>query len=128
MKDFQKWHEKKITLHEKNTSQVFFREREIWWCALGANIGFEQDGKGELFRRPILVLKKFNQHVFLALPLTTKDKQGKYYIDCDVGDSIARKVIISQIRLVDSKRLLDKMVTLREDEFMKIRKTVKDML
>ncbi len=128
MKDFQKWHYKKPILQERNISEVFFHEREIWWCALGVNIGFEQDGKGEEFRRPILILKKFNQYVFLAIPLTTKNKEGKYYVDCDLGDSVTRKVIISQLRLIDSKRLIDKMSTLKKVEFEKIRKAVKDML
>jgi hypothetical protein len=31
----------------------YFREKEIWWACLGANIGFEQNGKNENFERPI---------------------------------------------------------------------------
>ncbi len=56
-KDFEAWHKKKVGIHKKPKT-VFFHEREIWWCALGANVGNEQDGKGALFTRPVLILKK----------------------------------------------------------------------
>ena len=41
----------------------------------GKNIGFEQNGKGSNFVRPILVLRKFNSSIFWGLPLTTIKKQ-----------------------------------------------------
>ncbi len=53
-KDFQKWHGLKKELHEQ-AGVALFQEREIWWCSLGANIGFEQDGGGEHFEQPVLV-------------------------------------------------------------------------
>ena len=56
-KDFKKWHTQKSDLHE-NKTRVFFHEREIWFTSLGANIGFEQDGRGDDFLRPIVILKK----------------------------------------------------------------------
>ena len=57
---------------------------------MGANIGWEQDGKGDFFARPVLILRKFvipNKKnpanplasLFLAVPLTTKDKKGFFY-------------------------------------------------
>ena len=101
-KDFNKWHDKKANLHDRG-SRVFFHEREVWWCSLGLNIGFEQDGKGFDFARPVLIIKGFNKEVFLSVPLTTKNKKGKYYADINLGDKVARKIILSQIRLVDSK-------------------------
>ena len=75
-KDFKKWHEKKAAIHTEG-QRVFFHEREVWWCSLGANIGFEQDGKGEKFARPVLVFKKFNKEVFRAIPLTLQTKKKK---------------------------------------------------
>ena len=128
-KDFKKWHTKKEFLHnEKDISNIFFKEREVWWVALGANIGFEQDGKGEEFRRPVLILKKFNQFVLLTVPLTTKIKKNKYYVPLDIGDGTPRMAIISQIRLIDTKRLIDKLATLEEDSFTKIKNAIKAML
>ena len=60
-KEYGEWHKKKKALNEReDIDNIFFREKEVWWTALGVNIGFEQDGKGEEFRRPVLILKKFN--------------------------------------------------------------------
>jgi mRNA interferase MazF len=74
-KDFRGWCEKKEILHGKDEDLVpYFNERELWWCALGVNIGFEQDGKNEHFERPVLVLRKFNKHLLLVLPQTSKAK------------------------------------------------------
>ena len=44
-KDFKKWHKIKENIHEKAGSALF-QERELWWCSLGVNVGFEQDGTG----------------------------------------------------------------------------------
>ena len=44
MKDFQNWHSLKTKLESLEKDELF-REREIWWCSIGENIGFEQDGK-----------------------------------------------------------------------------------
>ncbi len=58
-KDFRRWTTKKEVLNDTEGTALF-HEREVWWCALGANIGFEQDGGQEDFERPVVVLKKFN--------------------------------------------------------------------
>lgn len=130
-KDYGEWHKKKKILNEReDIDNIFFREKEVWWTALGVNIGFEQDGKGEEFRRPVLILKKFNKYVVLVVPLTTKlKKDNKYYIPCSiVDDNIARMVIISQVRLIDTKRLIDKLGVADEDSFIKIKNAIKAML
>jgi hypothetical protein len=42
-KDFDEWNKIKKSAHARtDIDSVFFREQEIWWCMLGANIGFEQ--------------------------------------------------------------------------------------
>ena len=106
MKNFQKWHHLKSDLHKENRV-VYFREKQIWWCSLGVNIGYEQDGKNKYFLRPILVLKKFNPEILWALPITSSDKKGKYYYQYKYkGKKFS--VILSQIRLISSKRLLRK--------------------
>lgn len=122
-KDFQEWHQVKYAIHNAKERR-FYHEREVWWCSIGANIGFEQDGKGADFVRPVLILKGFSKEVFLCVPLTTKLKTGKYYHDISLGDDILRKVILSQIRLVDSKRLQEKVVTISETEFLEIKQAV----
>ena len=46
---------------------------------MGKNIGFEQDGKGENFVRPVVIIKGFNKNMFFGIPLSTKMKEGKFY-------------------------------------------------
>lgn len=123
-KDFQKWHQRKTVIENKAESRVFFHEREIWWCSIGLNVGFEQDGRGEKFARPVLVFKKFNKEVFWALPLSTKIKTGRFYAPVDLGDGMARVAIISQIRLIDAKRLIVKAGSITESNYAEIQKAV----
>jgi mRNA interferase MazF len=74
LKEFDNWNEQKKCLH-KIEQLPMFSEREVWWCSLGVNVGDEQDGKGENFTRPVLVLKKFNRNLFVGVPMSTKIKE-----------------------------------------------------
>lgn len=122
-KDFQKWHTQKEGI-DINGDRPFFHEREVWWCSVGLNVGFEQDGKGEHFSRPVLVFKKFNKEVFWALPLSTKIKVSKFYYPVDLNDRVNRVAILSQIRLIDAKRLIHKVGVASEQNYTEIQKAV----
>lgn len=122
-KDFKKWHDKKMQVDDI-AKRPFFHEREVWWCSLGINVGFEQDGKGERFARPVLVFKKFNNEVFWAVPLSAKIKKGQFYAPIELGDDLPRVVIISQLRLIDARRLMDKIGTISADNYRLIQKAV----
>lgn len=63
LRNFWSWLSLKIHLHSSQEQPVYFREREIWWCSVGINIGDEEDGKNNLFERPVLILKKFNERI-----------------------------------------------------------------
>ena len=84
------------------------------------NIGFEQDGKGFNFARPVLIFKKFNNETFWAIPLTTKIKIGKYWFSVDLEDGIKRTAVLSQVRLADAKRLYQKIGVLGEGQYQKL--------
>ena len=128
-KEFTNWHTKKKKLNDRDDlGDVYFREKEIWWAALGANIGYEQDGKGEEFRRPVLIVKKFNQYVVLVVPLSTRIKENKYYVPIVLGDGISRMAIISQLRLIDTRRFIDKIGALDENSFTQLKNAIKAML
>jgi mRNA interferase MazF len=66
MKNFDAWNGlKKIQDAKDRLAQpIFCRERDISWISLGLNIGDEEDGKGDFFERPVLVVKKFNNNLF----------------------------------------------------------------
>ena len=102
-KDFDGWNTEKKKLEHDASDTLVFHEREIWWCSIGMNLGDEQDGKNELFERPILVLRKFNNKVAWVLPMSTKPKEGIYYHNLEHEGKIF-SVILSQLRLVSVKR------------------------
>ncbi len=74
-KNFDKWSvlKKHINTFEKVPT---IKERDIWWCSLGVNIGNEMDGKNELFHRPVIILKKLSHDLCLVAPITSKLKNG----------------------------------------------------
>ena len=78
MKNYLGWHKKKDEL-EARSIVPNFREGDIWWCSLGLNLGYEEDGKNENFERPVVVIKKFNKDIFIGLPLSSVVKIGPYY-------------------------------------------------
>ena len=123
-KDFDNWNIKKKKISQRE-EEILFHEREVWWCALGVNIGFEQDGKNDNFERPVLVMKKFNRDVLLVLPLTRSNKSNKYYYRLKQGKERDSVVILSQIRLISSKRLLRKMRMIAQSEFNEINEKIK---
>jgi mRNA interferase MazF len=69
-KDFDLWNNDKKKIDQTNRI-FYFNEREVWWCSLGVNVGFEVDGKNQNFVRPILVLKTFGNKTCWVLPMTS---------------------------------------------------------
>ncbi len=128
IKDFKKWHDKKGFLHHEKI-RPFFHEQEIWFCTLGLNVGFEQDGSGKEFLRPVIIIKKFNNEVFWGLPLTKTEKSGKYYYQFSIqGKNEISTVVLSQIRLIDAKRLQYKIGDLDEKDFLELKKHLIEFL
>ena len=131
-KDSKKWHAYKEHIHTA-VARPFFHEREIWFCALGANVGFEQDGSGEDFIRPIIILKKFNKEIFLGIPLTKAKKKvhktaEPYYYIFSFIDGVKSAAILSQIRLIDAKRLVRHIGTISETDFKDLTKKLKALI
>lgn len=101
-KDFDTWNTLKKQIDTMD-SKHFIHEREVWWCSIGLNVGKEQDGKHSVFERPVVVLKKFNRHMVLAVPLTTKVKENRYYFVYRRNGNV-EAALISQIRLLSTNR------------------------
>lgn len=114
-KDFDNWNKEKQIIN-KNERQFYFATREIWWCALGINVGAEIDGKNNKFERPILIMKYINQDMILILPLSTKGYISRTQIRIRT-EKILSFVKISQLRVISTKRLLRKLDILPEDQF-----------
>jgi mRNA interferase MazF len=110
---FVDWTKKKIRHHsDRKSKNFYFREKEIWWAALGQNIGYEANGKHELFERPVLILKKYSGGMCFVLPCTTKIKTpNPWYQYSLVIDGTPSAVNLSQGRSISTKRLLRKIET-----------------
>ncbi|MEK7515358.1 MAG: type II toxin-antitoxin system PemK/MazF family toxin, partial [Patescibacteria group bacterium] len=100
LKNFSKWFALKKSVHEADGTALF-HEREIWWCILGVNVGFEIDGSGSGFARPVVIIKKFNLDTCIVMPLTGKVKKGKYYFHVGIVDGREASAVLSQLRLID---------------------------
>jgi mRNA interferase MazF len=101
---------------------LFFYQAEIWWVNLGLNIGYEMNGKGDEYMRPVIIFKKYNEYSFLALPLSTSRKTNKYRISVGVVDGKEAHGSLSQLRNIDSKRLINKVGYVEETLFNEIKK------
>lgn len=125
-KRFDEWNDRKKKLHQ-DVQRPYFHEREIWFCSLGVNVGFEQDGASGTFMRPILVFKRFNKQVFWGIPLTRTSKRGEHYFPFIMkgGSSTA---ILSQLRLIDAYRLSYKVGTMTVSDFSKLNKKLRALL
>ena len=108
-KEFDDWNIiKKNTDAEEVGIERFFHYRDVWWCKFGKNIGFEEDGKGKDFLRPILVLRVLGKNTLLVVPLTTSSEEHFFRVDVGIVDGKPAKAIISQIRVIDARRLQER--------------------
>ena len=100
-KAFDSWNKvKKLTDSQK---RPLVKIGEVYWCRVGENVGFEENGKGECFRRPVLVLAKFSREVVFGVPLTSKAKQGSWYVNY-MHKGVPVAGIINQSRAIDVRR------------------------
>lgn len=125
-KDFDSWCVRKKEINEVQPN--FYKEREIRWCSLGINIGSEQDGTSKSYRRPVLVIKGFSRNVCLILPLTTSISKNPYYFPIGKIEGKESSVILSQIRLIDTKRLHDSLGYVNKLKFEEIKKAFKKLI
>ena len=126
IKDFETWNPLKQKLHKRQTIP-FFREREIWWCSIGVNIGCEEDGKNSDCNRPVVILRKFSKSHFYAIPLTKKSKTKNPYYFKVTFQGKESSALTSQVRAYDAKRLGIRMGRLSNKQFRLLREEVKNM-
>lgn len=119
IKRFLEWIKLKERLHESEAKIPLFKEGEVWWCAIGENVGIEMNGKSDKFSRPIHIFKKLSQDGFLGVPLSTKIKEGTWYIPI-VHKNTNCVAVLSQIKIMSSKRLFEKYGELDEKDANKI--------
>lgn len=124
-KDFDGWHEIKRKTHKE--APRFYTVREIWWVRCGVNIGTEQDGKGAWYVRPCVIVRSFGPDACLVVPLTTSVRAHPLRVFVGSVDGQNARANISQIRVVDTRRLEQKIGFLDDGVFMKLRKNIRNL-
>ena len=118
-KRFPEWIRLKEKLH--NIGRIrSIHEGEVWWAAVGENIGVEINGKNEGFTRPVLIFKKLSGLSFLAIPLTTSVRDGSWYIPF-IFKERRQCAVLSQIRILSVSRLNKRMGMLPDSDFALVR-------
>jgi mRNA interferase MazF len=123
IKRFLEWIGLKEKLHNGNYAPPLFKEGEIWWCAVGENVGIEINGKGRVFSRPVFVYKKLSREGFLGIPLSTKSKAGTWYVEVTFQEKIS-VANLAQVRVFSVSRMFDKIGALDEKDSGKIKKRI----
>ena len=128
-KEYDLWNKlKKEIQSDTNEPDYFPKEGEVWMSSLGKNIGFEQNGSGTNFSRPILVVKKFNNHMFWCASLSTKQKKFDFYYNFIDPNGEKVSVILAQLKLVSVKRLKRKLYDISSDNLKKIKGKLRKFL
>lgn len=113
---FNQWNEKK---KQTDASEKFphFSIGEIWWAQIGQNISTEVAGKGTDFLRPIVIIQKVYGNACMAIPLTSKAREGDYYYSFRDSKDNLQCALLTQVRYLDAKRLRYKQSDTKKEEF-----------
>ena len=124
-KHFEEWITVKKTVHE--TARIpHIREGEIWWCAMGENVGIEINGKSATFARPVLVLNKLSRYGFLGVPLTSQYHEGDWYSTFVFKDR-EEHAALAQIRVLSVSRLYTKMGMIPNSDLLSVKDAFREL-
>lgn len=128
-KEYDLWNELKKKIQLTTDIPDFFpQEGEVWMSSLGKNIGYEQNGSGTNFSRPVLVVKKFNNHMFWCASLSTKQKPFDFYFNFTDPNGEKVSVILAQLKLVSVKRLKRKLYDISNNDLVKVKDKLREFL
>lgn len=128
MKRFLEWIGIKRKIHDNEILPVF-QEREMWWASLGENIGHEEDGKGNTFERPFIIVRKFNKELLFGVPCSSVNKDNKYYFSIHIkSKNVDTSALLSQARVISSRRLLRRVDKIGSGAFRRMKKALQQAL
>jgi len=126
--EFLKWNDVKIWIDESNRREFYINTREVWNVNLGKNIGYESYWKWDFFTRPVLVIKIVWSVIFVA-SMTTAWKDNKFYYKLNnkyfLKDSF---ITLSQVKILDKKRFIDRIWKIDTSDFIEIKNRLKQIL
>ena len=68
-------------------------------------------------------MRKFNNHLFLSIPLTTKIKENRYYLPIIFKEQ-KQSLMLSQLRVLESKRLTKRKGKISDSQIRVIKKEI----
>ena len=126
-KNYNQWNEvEKLT--ETTSKKVFFKERDIFGVKIGENIGYEQNGKGDKFQRPVIIVRKYTNDMFLGVPLSTTLREGSFFFQFSFLEDKISTALLVQNKLFSSKRLMKKIGKINEKDFSEIKIRLKNLI
>lgn len=120
LKRFLEWIGVKEKLHNMVAESPLVKERDLWWISFGENIGSEIHGKGRLFSRPGLVIKKLSRGFYLVAPTTSQKKPGTWYVPVK-QEGKEMFACLHQVRTIDYRRLSSRLGILDEEDFKRVK-------
>jgi len=121
IKRFREWIRIKQKLDDNSYTPPLIHEGDLWWCAIGENVGVETSGKGNNFTRPVIVLKKFSRLAFFGIPTTTNTERiGSWYVHFR-HQGVDEVAMLAQARMFSYKRLDLKMGELDGEDFKRVK-------
>ena len=127
MNKYDKWNEVKKRTEQKEIT-AYFREREVSWANIGENIGFEQNGKGDDFMRPLLVFRKYSNKLFCGIPLSTTLRDGSFFFNFQFIEDKNSSALLVQAKTFDVKRLDRKIGMINTDDFKQLEIKMKKLM
>ena len=118
IKNYRQWMDAKSFINNKGIRRSF-KEGDIWWAAVGENVGVEIDGKSKKYSRPILILKKHSNLFFTAVPLSTQIHTGTWYVQFVFREKIQTAVVV-QSKPMDVSRLYERIGEVSKGDYNKI--------
>lgn len=117
----EKWFPVKEAKHNIKTVKIpRITDGEVWWVAVGENVGVEINGKSEYFSRPVLVFKKLSHLGFMGIPLSTQEHDGSWYVNFRFqGKEVY--AALSQAKVFSTARLYTRLGQVAEDDMKKVK-------
>ena len=119
--DFDAWNEQKKRLHAAARAPIF-REGQVWWCALGVNVGSEVYGKGPKWTRPVIVLRKLSREAAVVVPVTSQQpaRVSDWYFPMRWAGR-DQWAMLHQTRMVSAARFTSRMVELPGSDLLALK-------
>ncbi|MDQ7044284.1 MAG: type II toxin-antitoxin system PemK/MazF family toxin [Sulfurimonas sp.] len=127
MQKYDEWTKVKRKIDSKE-KLITYKERDIFWANIGENIGFEQNGKGSDFMRPILVFRKFTNKMFFGIPLSTQLRDGSFFFQFQFLEDKKSTALLVQAKMFDVKRLDRRIGMINKDDFKNLESKMRELM